>query len=326
MLLKLFLALLLNTDIATSEPLHSSITLKQEPISPIPLQLNIPANKIELGKKLFEDPLLSHNQKQACSHCHLLKQKPDGSTYIATTQAINNSSINTPSMFNMAFNARHTWHGKFKTLESQAEAALLNPNLANSNWAEILTKLGNNPEYITLFSDIYNKDNINKQMVLNAIVSYEKSLITPNAPFDKYLRGNLSAISAQAKKGYQLFKAFGCISCHQGINIGGNMFQKLGVFHNYFKHRGNITKVDHGRFNITGHKKDQFVFRVPSLRNIAVTAPYFHDGQAKTLEDALDIMARHQLGRKISKQDKADIIIFLHSLTGEYQEKPLSKE
>jgi len=148
-------------------------------------------------------------------------------------------------------------------------------------------------------------------------------LITPNSRFDKSLRGDNSAINANEKKGYALFQSYGCASCHQGINLGGNMFEKMGLMGDYFADRGNITEADRGRYNLNHHPESMYEFKVPSLRNVALTAPYFHDGNAKTLEQAISIMAQYQLGRSMPQQDVEAIAAFLRTLTGEYQNKPL---
>jgi cytochrome c peroxidase len=159
--------------------------------------------------------------------------------------------------------------------------------------------------------------------VKDAIATFERSLITPNSRFDRFLRGDQTALNAEEQAGYELFKQIGCTSCHQGLNIGGNMYQKLGIMEDYFAVRGHITEVDLGRFNITKLEQDRYFFKVPSLRNVAVTPPYLHDGSAATLEDAVQVMARYQLGKKLKVAEVAKIVAFLRTLTGEYSGKPL---
>src|SRR5207248_406151 len=155
--------------------------------------------------------------------------------------------------------------------------------------------------------------------IRDSIATFERTLMTPNSRFDRYLRGNEAAITSTEKEGYRLFNAYGCTSCHQGANVGGNMFQKMGVAVDYFGQRGEITKADLGRFNVTGEESDRYVFKVPSLRNVALTAPYFHDGSAPTLGAAVARMGTYQLGRSIPREDIGLIIQFLRTLTGEYQ-------
>jgi cytochrome c peroxidase len=156
-----------------------------------------------------------------------------------------------------------------------------------------------------------------KTNIRHAIATYERSLTTPNARFDLYLRGNPTALNAQELQGYALFKDFGCDSCHQGVNIGGNMFQVFGVMRNYFAKRGNITDSDFGQYNVTKLEQDRHKFKVPSLRNITLSAPYFHDGSAQTLEGAVSTMAYYQLGLKLEPTDISLLVMFLNTLTGE---------
>jgi len=155
--------------------------------------------------------------------------------------------------------------------------------------------------------------------IKDAIATFERSLVTPNGKFDRYLRGEKRALDSDELAGYELFKSLGCISCHQGMNVGGNMYEKLGIVDDYFAHRGNVQKVDYGRYNFTGIEENRYEFRVPSLRNVALTAPYFHDGSAKTLEKAVSIMGEYQLGVKLTSDEVAKIVKFLNSLTGIYQ-------
>jgi len=155
------------------------------------------------------------------------------------------------------------------------------------------------------------------------VLEYERSLVTPSSPFDRYLRGDPQALSPEAKRGFGLFKSYGCASCHQGMAIGGNVFERFGVLRDFFADRGHFSEADLGRFNVTAREQDRFVFRVPSLRNVALTAPYFHDGSAPTLEAAVTIMATYQLGRDLDAQDVRDLVSFLRSLTGEFQGKSL---
>ena len=164
--------------------------------------------------------------------------------------------------------------------------------------------------FVALFSDGVTEANIR-----TAIVAYETALVTPNGVFDKWLKGE-GELPEDAKRGYAAFRSMGCVACHQGVNVGGNMFQRFGVLGDYFKDRGDLTDADYGRFNVTKDERDKFVFRVPSLRNVAETAPYFHDGSAKNLKEAIRVMARYQLGRPIEDSQVEDLEAFLKSLSG----------
>lgn len=188
-------------------------------------------------------------------------------------------------------------------------------NEMNSDWPQVIAKLNKDQNYINLFGKLYN-DGIQGNNIKDAISEYERSLITPSR-FDKYLLGDKTALNESELKGYDLFKKYGCVACHQGINIGGNMYQLFGVMGDYFKERGNITNADLGYFNVSHDERDRHKFKVPSLRNIALTAPYFHDGSAKTLHDAVRVMAKYQLGRTIPEADEELIIQFLNALSGD---------
>lgn len=296
---------------------------RREPIQPLPQTLELDGAKVALGERLFNDPKLARNNAMACAFCHQLGRGGADGRPKSITNSGEADVINAPTVFNAAFNFRLTWRGEFRTLEEQAEADLRNPRHAATDWPELLPKLKKNADYVAAFRKIY-RDDIRREHVLDAIATFERSLITPNSPFDHYLRGDYSALTIQQKEGYALFKSYGCISCHQGINVGGNLFQKIGVFADYLNARGGVAKADLGRFNVTKEERDKHVFRVPSLRNVALTAPYFHDGQIKTLPEAVEAMGRVQLGVNIPSNDVRLIVAFLESLTGEYKGRSLA--
>jgi cytochrome c peroxidase len=192
----------------------------------------------------------------------------------------------------------------------------------NNTWPELLGKLRADPDYVATFDALY-PEGLSPASVVDALVSFEQSLITPNARFDRYLRGERQALNGEELRGYELFKGYGCASCHQGMNVGGNLFNKFGVFPDPDALPSPCEQVDLGRFSVTQIARDREVFRVPSLRNVALTAPYFHDGRARTLKEAVATMARVQLGRRLRPQEIDLIVEFLHTLTGEYQGRPL---
>lgn len=300
------------------------VALAGEPIQPIPLDLELDEQKVALGNQLFHDTQLSSNGTVSCATCHALDQ--GGTDRLPISQGMGGSltGLNAPTVFNSGFHSRLNWDGRAKTLEEQANGPIAAVGeMGGMSWPAVVDRLRQSDEYAVLFRDIYT-DGVTPDNVRDAIATFQRSLYTPNAPFDQYLRGNEEAISAEAKQGYDLFKSYGCVSCHQGMVVGGNMFQTLGIFGNYFADRGTpILKADLGRFNITGNELDRHVFKVPSLRNIALTAPYFHDGSAETLDQAIKMMGKYQLGVDIPQQDVDQIMTFLRSLTGEYQGKPL---
>lgn len=330
----LFLALLLSgvfawhylhTDTAQVEVVSDATPVfntKAEPIIPIPLQINLDTKKVALGKQLFHEPRLSQNNAVPCAHCHKLEL--GGTDGMSISFGINGAkgAINSPTVFNSGFNFRQFWDGRAATLEEQINGPTHSPIEMASSWKEIIAKLNADPKYPRLFATLYT-DGITAFNIRDAIATFERSLYTPNARFDRFLRGETDALSEQEHTGYTLFKNYGCVSCHQGVNVGGNMYQVFGVMGDYFADRGNITEVDYGRFNVTGRQEDKFVFKVPTLRNIALTAPYFHDASATTLKEAVKVMGRYQLGRILSAEEIEYIVAFLHTLTGEYQGTPL---
>jgi cytochrome c peroxidase len=230
-------------------------------------------------------------------------------------------AINTPTVLNASLNFRQFWDGRVETLEEQSDVVVTSPHEMGSDWDTVLKRIGEDPDYRRSFSAIY-PDGLTKVNVQRALAAFERTLLTPGSRFDQYLLGDTAILSYEEKQGYQRFKEYGCIACHQGVNIGGNMFQKFGVFGDYIADRGQATKADLGRFNVTGDEADRAVFKVPSLRNVALTAPYFHDGSAATLEQAVDIMFQYQLGRMPGNEDKTLIIQFLKTLTGQWEGKP----
>lgn len=293
-----------------------------EPISPIPASVVLDDKKVALGRRLFHDKRLSRNNTVACVNCHALEL--GGTDRSARSVGIDGQKgvINAPSVFNSGFNFRQFWDGRAASLEEQVSGPVNNPLELGSNWLEVAGKLKADAGYAADFGKLY-RDGVQPANIRDAIATFERSLITPNSRFDKYLRGNQSAITASEKEGYRLFKNYGCVTCHQGVNIGGNMYEKFGAMGDYFKERGNITQADLGRFNITGQEEHRHEFKVPSLRNVALTPPYFHDASAQTLEQAIRIMGKYQLGVEIAAHDNALIEAFLRTLTGEYNGKPL---
>jgi cytochrome c peroxidase len=294
----------------------------EEPLKPLPPVPKQDPLRVELGRRLFNEPRLSVNNTLACASCHHLQS--GGADSRAFSIGFNGQPvpINTPSVFNASLNFRQFWNGRADTLESQVHEVVKSPSEMGSNWQHVIEVLSADPKYRRAFADAY-PDGVTTDTVQNALASYERTLLSSNSRFDQYLLGDTDILTTEEKYGYQRFKDYGCIACHQGVNIGGNMFQKLGVMGDYFKDRGNPVESDLGRYLVTKDDEDRNVFKVPSLRNVAVTAPYFHDASASTLEEAVDVMFKYQLGRIPSAEDKTLIIQFLKTLTGEWEGKPL---
>jgi len=299
----------------TSPLFAASPTTSREPIRPLPAPPKIDPKIIELGKALFHDPRLSGDDTLSCASCHSLSNAGMDGLKRSTGIRGQKGPINAPTVYNSSLHFSQFWDGRAATLEEQAAGPVENPLEMGAAWPDVIKKLKKDPHYVAAFDDLYQGE-LSKKTVTSAIADFERTLITTNNPFDRYLKGDLDAISEQAQSGYQLFKAYGCSSCHQGAAVGGNMYQTMGVARDYFQDRGYITKADFGRFNVNGDPSSKFEFKVPSLRNIELTAPYFHDGSAKTLKDAVNVMGKYQIGREIPPKDLEAIIAFLKTLTG----------
>lgn len=292
-------------------------TAVNEPIQPIPQRIELDPRKVALGERLFRDPRLSRDGRISCATCHDLSK--GGTDRLPRSIGVGGRTgdVNAPTVFNSGLNFKQFWDGRADTLEAQIDGPIHNPKEMASSWPAIIATLTPDPAYAAQFTSLYRSD-IKPDLVRDAIATFERSLITPNSRFDKFLRGDRTAITETEKAGYLLFKDLGCVACHQGRNVGGNMFQTFGVMADYFADRGGETPADQGRFNVTRREDDRHKFKVPSLRNIDRTAPYFHDGSAKTLEQAVSVMAKYQLGRTLSAAEVNLIVTFLHTLTGEY--------
>ena len=293
-----------------------------EPISPLVVDKNLDENKVLLGNLLFHDKRLSKDDTISCASCHDLNK--GGTDRAISSTGINGQlgPINAPTVFNAVYNHRQFWDGRASDLEEQAGGPVTNPLEMGAEWNHVLAKLKKDQSLVTRFEQNY-QDGLNKSNILNAIATFERSLVTPNSRFDQYLLGNDNILSESELRGYQHFKS-NCISCHAGPGLGGLSFEKLGLKKNYFKARGRKPMpADMGLANFTHNQDDKHKFKVPTLRNIELTAPYFHDGSVKNLEDAIELMAKHQVGKKLKKEEIGEIAAFLRTLNGEYQGKSL---
>ncbi|MBS7544890.1 c-type cytochrome [Ancylobacter oerskovii] len=293
----------------------------REPFAPVRAPGNLDPAKVALGEALFSDPILSSMNKLSCNSCHVLSA--GGTVNMKRTVGYQGRThrFNAPTIFNVGSNYRLGWRGDFTSLEEQNERVLLDDNLMGARWPVIIGRLEASETYALQFAQAYGHPP-DRNSVLDALATFQRSLATPNSAFDRYLDGDLSALGSEELKGYRLFRDYGCASCHQGSNLGGNLFQKFGIY----AHPAPVDSEsdgDLGRYTLTGREQDKGVFRVPGLRNVAVTAPYLHDGRIATLPEVVAIMGESQLGRQLSPADIQSLVAFLQTLTGEYDGKKL---
>ncbi len=280
------------------------------PIQPIPRKIEIDTRWVSLGKALFITPLLSKNNTISCSSCHLIDFGGDDGFPVST--GINNAegTRNSPTVLNSSFNFRQFWDGRASSLSDQISGPVHNPIEMGSSWAEIIEKLKKDSYFNKLFHAL-DPQGVTRENIVKAITVFEESLITPNAPIDRYLLGDNNALTEQQQRGLEHFINHGCTSCHQGINIGGNMYQKLGRVNTIPE----ILIEDLGKYELTKQEQDRNVFKVPSLRNVADTSPYFHNGAVDDLTQAVTIMASSQLGRELPEDEIEDIVALLHAFS-----------
>jgi cytochrome c peroxidase len=283
-----------------------------EPIQPIKaFKAKNPA-LVELGKKLYFDPRLSKSGFISCNSCHNLSM--GGTDNIKTSIGHNwhQGPINAPTVLNSSMNVAQFWDGRAADLQAQAGGPIDNPGEMGFTHELAVSVLQSIPEYVAEFKSNFGSDKVTIDEVTKAIAAFEETLVTPNSRFDKWLMGDNNALTKNEIAGYKLFKDSGCVACHNGPAVGGNSYQKMGVVEPY--------KTDNpaeGRSAVTGNDADRFNFKVPTLRNVQLTYPYFHDGGAATLKDAVNTMARVQLGKKFTDDENAQIVAFLKTLTGD---------
>jgi cytochrome c peroxidase len=298
--------------------------LAGEPFAPIPLKTVLNEDKIALGRRLFHDTRLSGDNTISCASCHALDKGGTDRAQFATGIRGQKGHINSPTVYNAVYNVKQFWDGRATDLVAQAHGPVHNPAEMGSSWAQVLPKLKQDPGYVASFQRLYPEGGMTGDAIADAIATFEKSLVTPNARFDQYLRGNSQALTAQERQGYQLFKQH-CASCHAGRNFGGLSFERMGKKCDYFAARTNLAlhEADNGVFNVSKQPRDKHRFKVPTLRNVEKTGPYFHDGTVSELRQAVALMGRYQVGREFSAQELDAMTAFLETLTGEYDGKPL---
>lgn len=296
-----------------------------EPVRPIDKVLEYDAAKAALGYALYHDTRLSVDNTVSCATCHELQNAGvDNHQY---SHGVNDQlgGVNAPTVYNAVYNFVQFWDGRAKTLADQAAGPPLNPvEMASESFDQIIAKLKADRKFAKAFTEVY-PDGLTEANITDAIEQFERTLITPDSPFDKWLRGDDDAITAEQLEGYELFKKYDCATCHAGKNLGGLTYELMGLRRHYFAERGlELTNEDNGRFKETGVERDRHRFKVPGLRNIEHTWPYYHDGTRETLEEAVRDMGLYQSGVNLSDYEVASITSFLKTLTGEYDGTPIT--
>jgi cytochrome c peroxidase len=302
----------LGVAIAVAVATASGGAQPRQPIQPIqPAVVTNPA-MVELGKKLFFDPRLSKSGFISCNSCHNLSM--GGSDNLPSSIGHNwqKGPINSPTVLNSSMNVAQFWDGRARDLKEQAGGPIANPGEMAFTHDLAVGVVASIPGYVAEFQKVFGTPAVNIDRITTAIAAFEGTLVTPNSRFDKWLTGDAAALSQDEVAGFELFKSSGCVMCHNGPAAGGNSFQKMGLAEPY-----KTSNPAQGRAEVTRKDADRFSFKVPTLRNVELTYPYFHDGAAETLAAATDVMARVQLGRKFSTQENANVVAFLRTLTGD---------
>jgi cytochrome c peroxidase len=297
-------------------------TQSRQSLAPLPSNMAVAGHPftpelVALGRMLYFDPRISVDGTVSCARCHQPALYGTDALPLPKGAADRVNPRNAPTVLNAALQIAEHWIGNRKDVEDQAVQALVGPpSFGNPDYASAMARIKAIPGYLPLFRKAFpaDKDPINQANWGTAIGAYERTLVTPS-PFDAFLKGNNGALSVKALGGLQDFMTTGCIACHNGPGVGGKMYQKFGLTEEYWKATGS-KEIDKGRFAVTGKPDDLYVFKVPVLRNVAMTPPYFHDGSVTSLPRAVSIMAKVQLGKVLSDQQVAEIVSFLESLTG----------
>jgi cytochrome c peroxidase len=285
---------------------------RAEPIQPIKPAAITNQAMVELGKKLYFDPRLSKSGFISCNSCHNLSMGGSDNLKSSIGDNWQKGPINSPTVLNSSMNVAQFWDGRARTLKEQAGGPIANPKEMAFTHELAVQMVASIPQYVRDFEAVFGTRSVDIDKVTTAIAAFEETLVTPNSRFDKWLEGDEAALTADEIAGYRLFAGSGCVACHNGPAAGGASFQKMGVVEPYV-----TDNPAEGRVAVTHRDADRFNFKVPTLRNVELTYPYFHDGAADTLTQAVEVMGRVQLGRRYTDADNARIVAFLKTLTGD---------
>lgn len=309
------------TKVEMSEEDQDLLDLALAFFKPLPESAPNPDNeltpeKIELGKQLFFDPRLSKSGFISCNSCHNIASAGVDNLPTSIGHKWTLGGRNSPTVFNAALHKTQFWDGRAKDVEEQATMPILNPiEMATPHEEFAVDRIKSIPGYVASFKKVFGDAGVSYKNAALAIGAYERTLLTP-APIDQFLKGNPNAINEKQKEGMKAFIQNGCTTCHTGELMGGNSFQKFGVYSDYWE-AYDVLKKDDGRFEVTGEEKDRYVFKVPSLRNILETYPYFHDGRVWDIKEAIQVMGKTQLSKEIDDETAEKIIAFFETLSGD---------
>ena len=285
---------------------------RSEPIQPIKPATAANRPMVELGKRLFFDPRLSKSGFISCNSCHNLSMGGSDNLKSSIGHNWQQGPINSPTVLNSSMNVAQFWDGRANTLKEQAAGPIANPGEMAFTHELAVKVIASIPQYASEFEAVFGTPGVDIDRVTTAIAAFEETLVTPNSRFDKWLAGDDKALNAEEAEGYRLFKTSNCVICHNGPAAGGASFQKMGVVEPYV-----TDNPAPGRAGVTQKDADRFMFKVPTLRNVELTYPYFHDGAADTLAQAVEVMGRVQLGRRFTDAENARVVAFLKTLTGD---------
>ena len=298
-----------------------------EPVRPIDSALEVDEAKAALGFALFHDPRLSVDNTVSCATCHALETAGVDNHQYSHGVDDQLGGVNAPTVYNAVYNFVQFWDGRAKTLADQAAGPPLNPvEMASESFDQIIAKLKEDKKFVKAFNAVY-ADGLTEANITDAIEEFERTLITPDSRFDQWLRGDDSSLTAEELEGYELFKKYDCATCHVGQNLGGQSYELMGLRRHYFADRGlELTNEDNGRYKETQLERDRHRFKVPGLRNVEHTWPYYHDGTRETLEEAVRDMAIYQSDVEMTETEIDKVVAFLNTLTGKYQGKLLTND
>lgn len=329
---------LLSTCAATAFAFSAATVQALEPLPdqpPIPKDNPMTDEKVELGKQLFFDPRLSVDGTVSCNSCHNVMSSGTDNRAVSVGVGGKKGGRSSPTVWNSAFLTVQFWDGRAATLEDQAKGPVLNPVEMGMHSADVaVERIAAIPGYKVQFEKVFGGENpVTYDNIAKAIATYERTLITPNSAYDRYAKGDEKALSDDAKRGLALVKDLGCTGCHTGANfagptslpIGEGFYQKFPVYPgSEYEKEYNLVE-DTGRHEVTKQEEDKNVWRVPTWRNVALTAPYFHNGSVATLDEAVRVMAKTQLNKTLSDNEVNDIVAFLNSLTGEFPKQTMPR-